>query len=618
MAGVLGLLLPGVAHAATLVVTTTADSNDGNCTPALCSFRDALSKADGDPSGDLVTIGPGTYTGTMLGGNGVWAPSGEYTIRGAGAGKTIINGNGLSRVFAFYGKITVEGVTVTGGVGPGAGCACGGAFEVRQGGFLTLIDSVVQGNSAPDGGGGIDVDSESKAILENVLVSQNSTPANGGGGIRVEPLGAGGRLTMTNVTISGNSTTGGAAGAGLDNEGATTASNITIAGNVAAGEGGGVLNKSTGTLALDSATIATNIAGTTGAGIRNLAPAGTLTLRNTIVADGCSGVASPPVASQGHNLDAGSSCGLAALGDLSNANPLLGPLGEDGGTTGLPTMALMPGSPAIEAGDNAACAATDERGIVRPHGAVCDMGAFEYSPPVVATGAASAITTSAATVAGTVNSTAFEASARIEYGATTAYGSSTPVQGVGAGTSPVTVTAALPGLAPGTTYHYRIVATNRDGTSAGGDATFATSTAPVAPVISKASQSASRWREGRALPVASSKHKRKPPVGTTFSFTLNEQATVSFAFTQTARGRTVGKRCVAPLRHNRRKHKCTRVLTPGTLSFNGHSGTNKVVFQGRVSHAKKLGPGRYTLIITATNSAGQQSSPQRLSFTIVK
>ena len=61
-----------------------------------------------------------------------------------------------------------------------------------------------------------------------------------------------------------------------------------------------------------------------------------------------------------------------------------------------------------------------------------------------------------------------------------------------------------------------------------------------------------------------------------------------------------------------------RTATAGTLTFTGHSGTNKVAFQGRISPAKKLKPGRYTLVITATNSAGVRSAPKSLSFTIVK
>ena len=108
-----------------------------------------------------------------------------------------------------------------------------------------------------------------------------------------------------------------------------------------------------------------------------------------------------------------------------------------------------------------------------------------------------------------------------------------------------------------------------------------------------ARQSARRWSEGNRLARIS---RAKPPTGTTFSFSLNEQATVTFNFTQRAGGRTT---------------------TVGTLTFTGHSGTNRVAFQGRISPRKKLKPGRYTLVITATDSAGARSAPKSLSFSIV-
>ena len=107
-------------------------------------------------------------------------------------------------------------------------------------------------------------------------------------------------------------------------------------------------------------------------------------------------------------------------------------------------------------------------------------------------------------------------------------------------------------------------------------------------------QSATRWRQGNGAARIS---RSKTPTGTTFSFSLNEPATVTFSFTQ-----RVGRRTAAA----------------GTLTFAGHSGTNRVAFQGRISAAKKLKPGRYTLAITATNSAGLRSAPKSLSFTIVQ
>ena len=137
---------------------------------------------------------------------------------------------------------------------------------------------------------------------------------------------------------------------------------------------------------------------------------------------------------------------------------------------------------------------------------------------------------------------------------------------------------------------------------------------PLRPRITAAHQSAKRWREGKRLARVS----RKVPVGTTFSFVLNEKAKVSFRFTQSARGRRVGHRCVAQTKGNRHRRSCTRTLTAGLLAFAGHVGTNRVAFQGRVSRTKKLRTGRYTLIITATDTAGRRSAPVSLSFTIVR
>jgi hypothetical protein len=102
----------------------------------------------------------------------------------------------------------------------------------------------------------------------------------------------------------------------------------------------------------------------------------TVWLKNTIISnnfayDNCN----DSVVSLGHNLDSGNSCGLNATGDLTNTNPLLGPLQDNGGST--LTHALLAGSPAIGAGDNNGCPPTDQRGVSRPQGVFCDIGAFE-------------------------------------------------------------------------------------------------------------------------------------------------------------------------------------------------------------------------------------------------
>jgi hypothetical protein len=228
------------------------------------------------------------------------------------------------------------------------------------------------------------------------------------------------------------------------------------------------------------------------------------------------------------------------------------------------------------------------------------------NPPTATTGATTGVGETGATLNGTL-AAGGSSTAYFEYGTTAGYGASTTTRSVGASGGPSPLAAAIGGLAPGTTYHFRLVAENSGGVDYGGDQTFttaATTTPPKPPLppepgepphpeVQNARQTATRWREGNRLAAIS---RAKTPTGTTFSFSLNEQATVTFSFTQRVRGHTV---------------------TAGGLTFTGHSGTNKVKFQGRVSSTKKLKPGRYTLVIMATDSAGVHSTPKSLSFTIV-
>jgi hypothetical protein len=140
----------------------------------------------------------------------------------------------------------------------------------------------------------------------------------------------------------------------------------------------------------------------------------------------------------------------------------------------------------------------------------------------------------------------------------------------------------------------------------------------VAPKVTNVAQSHSKWREGGKAAQISRKRKTKVPVGTTFSFVLNEPATVTLSFSHSVSGRKVHRKCVAQTRKNSKRRGCKRTVTAAVFSFTGHPGTNNVSFQGRVPGATKLKPGRYTLTITARNSAGQTSAPQTLAFTIVK
>jgi hypothetical protein len=141
---------------------------------------------------------------------------------------------------------------------------------------------------------------------------------------------------------------------------------------------------------------------------------------------------------------------------------------------------------------------------------------------------------------------------------------------------------------------------------------------PTPPGITNLTQSHSKWREGKALASISRHRKKHAPIGTTFSFTLSEQATVSLSFAQRVSGRKVNGKCVIQTKANKGKHRCTRKVNAGTLSLSAHPGADKVTFQGSLSASTKLPLGTYTVGITAVNSDGLRSSVQTLTFTIVK
>lgn len=164
---------------------------------------------------------------------------------------------------------------------------------------------------------------------------------------------------MTNVTIDSNKAS---FGGGLSNylTGTANLTNVTLSGNSATDHGGGMLQYG-------------SLSGQV------------ITLKNSIVANSSSGgncyqdpSSVSSIKSNGFNLSDDISCDrfLDQNSDLKNDKPLLGPLANNGGPT--LTYLSLRGSPAIDNGSGIGCPATDQRGVIRPQGAACDIGAVEY------------------------------------------------------------------------------------------------------------------------------------------------------------------------------------------------------------------------------------------------
>jgi hypothetical protein len=118
------------------------------------------------------------------------------------------------------------------------------------------------------------------------------------------------------------------------------------------------------------------VSGNSGDGGALAASSGRIALHSSIVANSLSGSnCAGTIEDCGHNISSDASCLFTNVGSLVNTDPLLGPLADNGGPT--PTMALLPASPAINAGDSLSCPPTDQRGVSRPQLGGCDIGAFE-------------------------------------------------------------------------------------------------------------------------------------------------------------------------------------------------------------------------------------------------
>jgi hypothetical protein len=273
------------------------------------------------------------------------------------------------------GVATLAHLNIIGGLATAPwGCSTGGCGGgISSFGTLIVQSSTLSGNSAYFGGGAIA--NGGTLTVTNSTLFGNSAAWGGGGGIYNF-----GTLTIQNSTFSGNSNSNDSGGA-IFNMSMLTVTNSTFSGNSAYNGGGGIYNYQ-GTLTVQNSTLSGNSAEWSGGGgIHN---EGTLRLYNTLIAyspDGgdCTNNGGS-IPARDHNLMSNTGYYACNLTDGTNGNiigidPLLGPLDGYGGST--PTYALLPGSPAIGAGNNATCLATDQRGVARPQGVACDIGAFE-------------------------------------------------------------------------------------------------------------------------------------------------------------------------------------------------------------------------------------------------
>jgi outer membrane protein assembly factor BamB len=438
---------------------------------------------------------------------------------GAGALTTIIDGDASGHVLvvssAPFQRNTISGFTIRNGAP--AGSDAGGGIYISQSHIVTINDCAITNNTrdASDGLGGGGICNDGGALYMNrCTVSGNTASAQGGGIFTQKTFGGdSGLVELTDCTISENSVTDSAGqGGGIWNSGtltikrccissnhscrgsgiytmpaaAATLTNCTISGNTGIGVGGGIRNW--GIMSCYSVTMSEN-RGSIGGGFSNDGAPARLYFKNCIVAgntatsagnNGYDTNSGAGIESGGNNIDSENSCYFNKPTDQINANPLLGPLQNNGGPTS--THAIRVGSPPYNQGTSVgAPPETDQRGVTRPQAGGYDIGAFELVPtaPTVSTTTASPIGTTTATLLGTLtnNGTASSINLSFEYGPTVSYGSTAPGVPYTTSTAPHSFSAGISGLTANTLYHYRAVAVG-DGTANGTDMYFTTMPPP--------------------------------------------------------------------------------------------------------------------------------------------
>ena len=386
-------MFTATASAETFTVTRTDDPAPNGCVADDCSLREAILAANANGGFlDDVKLDATTYVLQRTGGPedegnfGDLDVMSEIRVVGAGAGVTRIDATRTDRVFHVGPQLTIaelrlDDLRITGGRvdGQGGGILAGDGDEVfltravvvdnetigsgrdgggiHTGGILELVDSAVVGNRASGDGGGIASNGSDTVKVKRSTISGNRAGLDGssgdGGGIYVS--GSGGANVETS-TLAGNKALGPSGdGGGFYTAKPSQLTNVTITDNESGDQGAATNGED---ILAHSVLIAGNRAGETFPGRFNCGH---------------------QLDSAGVNLEDRDGCGLDHPTDKPGAGDAkLGPLASNGGPT--QTVALLPGSPAIDAGLTLGCFGTDQRGVARPQRDRCDIGAFEAEP----------------------------------------------------------------------------------------------------------------------------------------------------------------------------------------------------------------------------------------------
>jgi len=339
------LLTGASAEAATFTVSNLSDSGAG-------SLRQAILDANGTPGADQVTFGS-SLSGQITLASQLPNITDPLDVAGPGADRLTVSGNFNSRIFYIYPTVHGTPVTISG---------------------LTLTAGKASSSDPVGGRGGAIFSKYAKLTVDRAVIS-NSTADSSGGGIE----SANASLTVRSSTITGNSgREGGGISSRNDESVVNTIENSTISGNTAVYNGGGIWFEDPfddAGLTVRSATIAGNQVTKTGnpyyagGGFATNGPRATFV--NTVIADNAAPQGRPDVFTFTPGAISASFSlienpdGQAVSGgpNIFNQDPKLGALGDNGGPT--PTMPLLDGSPALDAGLSASLA-TDQRGAPRP------------------------------------------------------------------------------------------------------------------------------------------------------------------------------------------------------------------------------------------------------------